>query len=234
MKTTFFVFSYLVTNSIFAMTDKDLPHIDPHQAGQLYALMIKVDFILKEAEIPYWAGWGTLLGAIRHKGLIPWDDDLDIAILEDQVETLNKLSPLLNKNGLSLLEIKQEGNVDYYKIFPTNGKAYPEDYPWKYPFVDIFTMAPLEKDIRYASKRLREGFKDEYFLYEELEKLEEAKFGPLQIPIPRNAHNILERLYGDDWNEIAYAQYDHKEEKRLEKIKVPLIERAEVEYVLPE
>lgn len=216
------------------MTDKDLPHIDPHQAGQLYALMLKVDSILKEAKITYWASWGTLLGAIRHKGLIPWDDDLDIAILEDHVEALNKLSSLLSENDLTLLKIKKEGNVDYYKIFPTNGKSYPEGYPWKYPFVDIFPMARFEKDIRYASKRLREDFKDEYFLYEELEELEETKFGPLQIPIPRNARNILKRLYGDDWNEIAYAQYDHKEEKCLEEIKVPLVERAEVEYVLPE
>ena len=43
-------------------------------------LMAIVDKVLKKNGIRYWMSWGTLLGTVRHKGFIPWDDDVDFAI----------------------------------------------------------------------------------------------------------------------------------------------------------
>ena len=54
-------------------------------AAELMVLS-EVDRVCRKHGIRYFADWGTMLGAIRHGGFVPWDDDLDICMTRDQYE----------------------------------------------------------------------------------------------------------------------------------------------------
>ena len=56
-------------------------------------LLHKLDEVCKKYNLRYFADSGTLLGAARDKGYIPWDDDIDIVMLREDYEKLRDVAP---------------------------------------------------------------------------------------------------------------------------------------------
>ena len=59
--------------------------------GQLLVLE-QIDRICEKYNISYFADWGTFLGAVRHGGFVPWDDDLDICMKRPDYDRFKEIA----------------------------------------------------------------------------------------------------------------------------------------------
>lgn len=111
------------------------------QQGNVKLLYI-IDKICRENNLQYWIHYGTLLGAVRHKGFIPWDDDIDICMMR---EDYDKLAFILG-NGK---EKNTSGNLTFYigDLF----KVFYKDAPVK---IDIFPFDTYYKSLNTTTEKI--------------------------------------------------------------------------------
>lgn len=83
----------------------------------LLELLLEFDNFCRKNNIKYFLCGGTLIGAIRHNGFIPWDDDIDICLLRDDYEKLIKIYKPINPNCTLLsLETDKKYNYPFAKL----------------------------------------------------------------------------------------------------------------------
>ena len=58
----------------------------------LLGILKDIDKVCRKHNIPYWLNGGSALGAVRHQGFIPWDDDADIAMMREDFERFEKIA----------------------------------------------------------------------------------------------------------------------------------------------
>jgi len=190
----------------------------------LYQLMRDVDMILNRNNIPYWVCGGTFLGAVRHSGIIPWDDDLDICMDRKYNKQLESISSVFKKYGYKLIHNKIGYKICYSNIHNLRG------FDYSFPNLDIFTMK-LSGDKNSSGKEslyvpnvafVRKTWPKEYYNLEDLYPLTSYKFGDFWVLGPNNYKTYFDRMYGNNWNKVAYREYDHEKEEEVEKVLVKL------------
>lgn len=116
----------------------------------------EVDRICRQHDIQYFADWGTLLGTIRHKGFVPWDDDMDITMKR---EDYTRFCQIVRQEQGELEIINFHTDPEWKDMLSRviNGRSvnYTEEHLRKYhgfPYVaglDIFPLdyvAPTEEE----------------------------------------------------------------------------------------
>ena len=195
-------------------------NITKSQANRLYKTMKDIHDILFQNDISYWVTGGSLLGSIRHKGIIPWDDDGDICIMRKDVSKLRKLKQFFKRKGYTIYDGDDEDedstdeNYCLERRNTCNWYVYPNSK--NSLGVDLFIMERIGPIITYADSYWRSaenGGKACYFLYKYVFPLVPERFGNFWVMTPFNAIDHLNQCYGSDWNSASQRLYDHREGK---------------------
>ncbi len=136
-----------------------------HQAA-LLTLLREFDRVCKALDIKYMLFAGTLLGAVRHKGFVPWDDDLDVLMLrEDYQKLLERGGEILDSEKFFLQREFSEHWPMFFSKLRLNGTACLEKYHPKDKlihqgiYMDIFPCddaadSELGRRIQFAASKV--------------------------------------------------------------------------------
>ena len=124
--------------------------------------LIEVDKICREHNIKYFLAGGTMLGAVRHKGFIPWDDDVDIAMLPGEYEKFLKVCP----ENLSVERFYQTTNLEPESLYihdkiRLKGTYFSTRYSNQFTmengvYIDVFIYYKTSKSPRKQAKHIRQ------------------------------------------------------------------------------
>lgn len=170
------------------------------------AIFKRFSAIAAAYHLHYVATGGTLLGAIRHQGFIPWDDDMDIALPRNDYEHFLQIAPAEFKNDHYFLQTPwsdQNYALSYAKILDRN--TYIEERnnvnnARKGVFLDIF---PLDKIPKSKEKRRRQMI--------DIRRLDSRIYLKLRYNI---IDNPIRRLYGTLSSEQLLAAKTFKQNRQ--------------------
>ncbi len=141
-------------------------------AAQLEVLKV-IDDICKEHGLKWFANYGTMLGAVRHKGYIPWDDDIDITMLRDDYNLFFEFAQNELPEGYQILTPYHQDEYAYPFGRVTNSHSIDMNADFLnrfhgcpyvvgvdiYPYDNVFDDESTEEDRDRRGKEIFEGLK---------------------------------------------------------------------------
>lgn len=149
----------------------DNRHLAKNDLDGAQKVMLKLlndfDRLCREHQLKYWLDSGTLLGAVRHGGFIPWDDDIDVCMPREDYETFKKIANDYLPQDVFL----QTGELDKgtkwrflklrdkYSTYIQKSELNREIKYHQGIFIDIFPWDIVDRDTQKVKRFLNRNFK---------------------------------------------------------------------------
>ncbi len=196
--------------------------IDKKDKDELIDLYRFVVDELKKNNVKFWLIGGTLLGKMRHNSIIPWDNDVDLAILEEDYDKVykifkNKIFKGMKRNPVcigcterSIFNYTTEslallGNVIQISFKGMNGN------------IDLISYSRKNGRVFPSKLLFRMTFPKDNFENKDIFPLQKTLFEGREVRVPNKAKKILNKVY-KGWKKTAVIANTHsvKSEKNKE------------------
>ncbi len=161
-------------------------------SGQLRNFQMECFGLLKEFKrvcdkykLEYWLDFGSLLGAVRHGGFVPWDDDLDVSMPKSSFEKFRTIAQDVVSDNIVFVDWVP-GRMARFKLKENSLGAFLDIYCYEegegelhttLPFVNLHSRNPVAREILLPTKNV--------------------KFEGLTVSAPNNIDYYLRIRYGN-------------------------------------
>jgi len=194
--------------------------LDINEVHQLLLeVMVEFHNFCEAHNIKYYMIGGTLLGVVRHKGFIPWDDDMDVGMLrEDYEKFLAVANQFSSKYYVNNYRINKKTTTRITRIH-IPGTYIKNNYPSKYNhdlFLDIFPIDNVPDDQKLAKKQAKKIlFWKNIYYFKSYIAIPKNKFKKMLRYIVRFCLLPISHHYLAKKMDKLFKKYSHVETKRV-------------------
>lgn len=191
---------YIKRNHTVTGLDRHIPNVFHNREQQVVLLQMlqRTTDALSAFGITHWMMAGNLLGFERHGGLIPWDDDIDVAIPEEELEALIAHSDTLERKFHLKLVKRRHG---LYKLYSVDEHGTVD----RGTFIDLFSFS---KDKRNHYHQDDVEFIGE-FPEQDIFPLRRVTMQGVTTFAPRESTFYLNKNFGKTWPEELFVRPPH-------------------------
>jgi hypothetical protein len=174
----------------------NMPLLKPHIQEEMQTLLAQVIGWLNASKIQYWLVRSTMLAAIRHKSLMPWHDNMSIAVEHKDLAKLVGIRAMIETKGKYTLRSVSDGYHFSQKNFVG------------FPFVSVFIAKVVDKELVACTPLTELGqctFTDshkrrrEIYETKDVFPLRKTTLNGIEVNVPHNSEKCLDTLFGKDW-----------------------------------
>jgi len=173
--------------------------------NEIITLLRHFDEFCNKHNLIYWIDAGTMLGAIRDQGHIPYDNDADVGMFQDDFDKfVSRLTELESEPYNYVIHKEVDG---FMKIFSRNVAIEESDGTVTSPCLDVIVYKRFKEIVIISNDEVRRKYPQCYHHVNQFNPLVRVHYGDLALTCPNNPLPYLERQYPRWWEKRIY---DHK------------------------